>query len=194
MSSELAFETDAWHVLQSGPDADAFATVFRNHNKAVYNYCFRRLASWVVAEDATQATFMALWRRACQHHVEPLREGSERAVLLAMARQECLTVARAVGRRDRLTRKVTAQPPPPAPLTSEQWIDAEVTMHQINEALAHLPANQRDVIELVCWCGLSVREAAATLRVAEGTVKSRLSRARAKLHESDLAALLGGAR
>ena len=98
------------------------------------------------------------------------------------------------GRRDRLTRKVAAQPLPPAPPTSEQWIDAEVSIHQINEALAHLPANQRDVIELVCWCGLSVREAAATLRVAEGTVKSRLSRARAKLHESGLADLLEGAR
>lgn len=45
-------------------DEDAFRELFMRHSTAIYNFCFRRTASWSVAEDATQATFATLWRRA----------------------------------------------------------------------------------------------------------------------------------
>jgi hypothetical protein len=56
----------------------------------VYSYCFRRTGSWSLAEDAVQATFAALWRRAVAGKVEDLRLDSARPLLLAMARDECL--------------------------------------------------------------------------------------------------------
>ncbi len=48
--------TSAWSMLQRGADAEAFAEVFRAHHQAVYNYAFRRLANWTLAEEITCAT------------------------------------------------------------------------------------------------------------------------------------------
>jgi RNA polymerase sigma-70 factor, ECF subfamily len=64
-------------------------------------------------------------------------------------------------------------------------------MALIRRALAVLPQNQRDVVELVAWSELSLADVAAALHVSVGTVKSRLSRARARLAASEIAALLG---
>lgn len=65
-------------------------------------------------------------------------------------------------------------------------IDDERRMAEVRRAMAQIPAHQRVTIELVLWSGLSLAEAADVLRVAEGTVKSRLSRGR-----THLARLLG---
>ena len=62
-------------------------------------------------------------------------------------------------------------------------IDDERRMRRVREALADLPSGQREAIELVVWEGLGMAEAAAALGVAEGTVKSRVSRARKRLGE-----------
>lgn len=134
-----------------------------------------------------------LQRRAGAGRVEPLRDGSELAVLLGMARQECLTTTRTQIRRERLADKVGGEPitDPPTP---ENWVAAQETMRQIHDAMAELPDDQRDVVELVCWSQLTLAETAAVLRVPLDTVKSRLARGRAKLSESGLADLLGGAR
>ncbi len=70
------------------------------------------------------------------------------------------------------------------------WVEAESTMAIIRRALAVLPANQRDVVELVAWSGLSLADVAGALKISVGTVKSRLSRARARLARSEIAGLL----
>jgi RNA polymerase sigma factor (sigma-70 family) len=64
-------------------------------------------------------------------------------------------------------------------------------MAVIRRALAVLPQSQRDVVELVAWSELPLADVAAALHVSVGTVKSRLSRARARLATSEIAALLG---
>jgi hypothetical protein len=56
-------DRDLWRALRE-PDEAAFRALFIRHSTAVYNYCFRRTASWSGAEDAVQATFATLWRRA----------------------------------------------------------------------------------------------------------------------------------
>jgi DNA-directed RNA polymerase specialized sigma24 family protein len=43
-------------------DTDAFGELFVRHRDAVYNYCFRRMASWDAAEDLTSAVFLEVWR------------------------------------------------------------------------------------------------------------------------------------
>ena len=49
-------------------------------------------------------------------------------------------------------------------------------MTEVRRAMAQIPVQERNTIELVLWSGLSVAEAAEVLQVAEGTVKSRLAR------------------
>ncbi len=183
-------ESDAelWHRLRSA-DEDAFRELFTRHSTAVYNYCFRRTASWSLAEDATQATFATLWRRAVRGDVEALKLDSARPALLRMARNECSNVNRSRDRHLHLVERVRTEPRGPADNTAA-WVEAESTMAVIRQALSVLPANQRDVVELVAWSGLSLADAAATLKISVGTVKSRLSRARARLAKSEVAALL----
>jgi RNA polymerase sigma factor (sigma-70 family) len=182
-------DADLWHRLRAA-DEDAFRELFQRHSTGVYNFCFRRTASWSVAEDATQATFASLWRRAVRRDVEPLKLESARPVLLAMARNECSNVNRSANRRLHLVDRVRTQPRATADNT-EAWVEAEATMALIRRALAVLPQNQRDVVELVAWSELSLADVAATLHVSVGTVKSRLSRARARLAASEIAALVG---
>jgi RNA polymerase sigma-70 factor, ECF subfamily len=143
-----------------------------------------------VAEDATQATFATLWRRAVRDDVEPLKLPSARPVLLAMARNECSNVNRSANRHLHLVDRVRTQARTAADDT-EAWVEAEATMALIRRALAILPQNQRDVVELVARSELSLADVAAALHVSVGTVKSRLSRARARLATREIAALLG---
>ncbi len=52
-----------WSRLCVG-DPEALTEIYERHVDTVYNFAFRRTASWSVAEDAVQATFSTLWRRA----------------------------------------------------------------------------------------------------------------------------------
>ena len=185
-------DVELWHRLRSA-DEDAFRELFLRHSTAVYNFCFRRTASWSVAEDATQATFATLWRRAAGGDIDALKLESARPALLTMARNECSNANRSRNRSLQLVERVRTQAQPPADNTAA-WVDAESTMALIREALDALPANQRDVVELVAWSEMSLADAAVALKISVGTVKSRLSRARARLARSQIASLLGDVR
>ncbi|MDO5499219.1 MAG: sigma-70 family RNA polymerase sigma factor [Propionibacteriaceae bacterium] len=185
-----AGDEELWTGLRAGIETD-FATLFRRHNKAVYNFAFRATASWSMAEDITQATFATLWRRARQGTVEPLRRDSAVPILLAMARHEVLNNVRSNQRRLRLVHKIEDQGPGYDNNVSD-WVDQEASMARVRLVLNQLPENQRAVIELVVWSGLDMAACAEVLKVPVGTVKSRLNRARKKLATTEVATLLGG--
>jgi RNA polymerase sigma-70 factor (ECF subfamily) len=170
-----------WSWLCVG-DPDALTAIYERHVDAVYNFAFRRTASWSLAEDAVQATFSTLWRRARGGGLPPLRLTSARPLLLKMAGHECSNLLRSQRRRARLLSRLRPSPyaADHAPQVAEQ-LDAERQMSEVRRAMRHLPQSQREAIELVAWAELSVAEAAEALGVAEGTVKSRLSRGRKRL-------------
>jgi RNA polymerase sigma-70 factor, ECF subfamily len=184
-------DAELWHRLRSA-DEDAFRELFLRHSTAVYNFCFRRTASWSAAEDATQATFASLWRRAAGGDIDSLRLESARPALLTMARNECSNANRSRNRHLQLVDRIRTERGSSADNTAA-WVDAESTMALIRQALAVLPAKQREVVELVAWSGLSVADVAAALKISVGTVKSRLSRARARLARSEIASLVESA-
>jgi RNA polymerase sigma-70 factor (ECF subfamily) len=64
-----------------------------------------------------------------------------------------------------------------APLEQDRTAEAEVVRH----ALAKLPDEDRELMQLTCWEGLDPSQIAVVLNVPPGTVRSRLSRARARL-------------
>jgi RNA polymerase sigma factor (sigma-70 family) len=182
-------DADLWNALNRA-DEGAFRELFLRHSDGVYNYCFRHTASWSAAEDAVQATFAALWRRAVAGTVEELRLDSARPVLLAMARNACSNANRSRDRQLALVDRMRVAPRD-AVDDAGRWVESETTMQLIRQALSVLPANQREVVELVAWSELSMAAAAAVLHVSVGTVKSRLFRARARLASSPIAGLLG---
>jgi RNA polymerase sigma-70 factor (ECF subfamily) len=173
-----------WSRLAGADDA-ALTELYRRHCDAVYNFAFRRTASWAAAEDVVQATFTAVWRRARAGTVDALRSETARAVLLVMAGQECANAARTARRQRLLHGRIEADSggavsPDHAGSTAER-VDDELQMSEVRRALRLIPRVQREAIELVVWSHCSIAEAAGALSVSEGTVKSRLHRARQSL-------------
>jgi len=180
----MADDRVLWSRLAGADDA-ALTELYRRHCDAVYNFAFRRTASWVAAEDVVQATFTAVWRRARAGTMDALRSETARAVLLVMAGQECANVARTVRRQRLLHGRIEADcggavSPDHAGSTAER-VDDELQMSEVRRALRLIPRVQREAIELVVWSHCSIAEAAGALGVSEGTVKSRLHRARQSL-------------
>jgi len=178
-------EHELWDRLRHADD-QALTELFHRHSDAVYNFAFRRTASWSQAEDVVQATFTAVWRRARAGRVDELTLDSARPLLLVMAGHECGNVLRSSRRQAELRNRIelidssgTAEPDH-STVTAAR-IDDERAMSDIRRILDKLPAKQREVVELVVWAECSMAEAARALGVPEGTVKSRLARARGTL-------------
>ncbi|WP_328325215.1 RNA polymerase sigma factor [Kribbella sp. NBC_00382] len=177
-------DRELWERLRSA-DQVALTELFHRYSDAVYNFAFRRTSSWSLAEDIVQATFTALWRRAGEGRIDVLALDSARPVLLTIARYECANVTRSGRRLTALRQRLGAiggstTTPDHSALAAEK-VDDERAMSELRRALAKVPADQREVIELVAWSGCSMAEAAQVLGVPEGTVKSRLARARRRL-------------
>ncbi len=180
MSSLDRPDTMLVEELRQGSSA-ALAALFDRHVDAVYTFCFRRTASWHLAEDATSAVFLELWRGRAriQEH-----EGSALPWLYGIARNVCRNSDRSARRLaralHRLPSGVSLVEADPAEDVVRR-VDSEREMARVIAAVARLPAHERDVLELVAWAGLSYEATATALGIPVGTVRSRLSRARAHL-------------
>ena len=163
-------------------DADAFGELFDVCAKAVCNHAFRLLSDWSAAEDVMAQTFLEAWRS--RDRIAP-GGGSLRPWLFGIA----TNLAR--GHRRASRRQATALsrlgPPPDSPDFSDDVIgrldDAE-RVTAVNRSLSRLRPDEWEVLALYTWSGLSYPEVAEALDIPVGTVRSRLSRARARLLEA----------
>lgn len=156
-------------------DGGAYGELFERHADAVYNHCFRRTASWSIAQDLTSVVFLEAWRRRGDVR---LHGDSIRPWLLAVANNATRNATRSIHRHQRLLRKLrppTAQPGFEGDI--DQKVDDERTMALILDKLNSLRIEEREIIALCDWANLSYAEAATALAVPLGTVRSRLSRA-----------------
>ena len=173
-----------WAALVAG-DADGLAGLFDRHARAVYNFAFRRSGSWSSAEEVVQATFVTVWRRSVAGSLPGLEHATALPWLLGVADLESRNRQRSSSRRRRLRDRVQLLEGQPnaADLADEVSgrLDDERRMADLRRAVEVLPPHERMVVELVTWAGLTTAEAATTLGVAEGTVKSRMARARKRL-------------
>jgi len=179
----------AWAALRSG-DAEGLAALFDRHVRAVYNFAFRRTGSWSQAEDVAQATFVTVWRRSAAGTLPVLQHSSALPWLLGVADAETRNHLRGSVRRRRLRDRLELFESRSGPEVGDPAddvagrLDDEATMAELRAAVSVLPAHERVALELVTWSGLTMAEAAMALGVAEGTVKSRLARARNRLASS----------
>jgi RNA polymerase sigma factor (sigma-70 family) len=153
-------------------DDDAFAALVRRHALMVWGVC-RRLLNQHDAEDAFQATFLVLVRKATS--IVP----RERAAnwLYGVAYRTALQARRTAARRREREKQVT-ELPEPAVVEQDLGRDAHASLHQ---ELSRLPDAYREVIVLSDLEGKTRKEIARDLGLAEGTVGSRLARARTML-------------
>jgi RNA polymerase sigma factor (sigma-70 family) len=184
LGHEQAMDVDdfiLWSRARTG-DSEAFGMVFERHARTIYNFCFRRVGNWDAAEDLVSMVFLEAWRRVDK----PLQSGKELPWLFGIA----TNVLRNRRRAERRYAAALGRMPEPDPETSfedrsDERIDDEELMARALELLGRLPRREQEVFALCAWSELSYEEAAIALRIPVGTVRSRLSRARARLRELD---------
>jgi len=181
-----AVPRDDEHLLRAaqGGDLDAFNLLVLRHQGAVFNVCLRLLRDVAAAEDATQDAFVRAWTGA-----HSFRGGSVRAWLFKIATNRAYDLLRVRARRPAAALEADAldlEPIWPAQvgeLPEERALRDELGI-RLERALATLPEDQRTAVLLADVQGCSYDEVAATTGSALGTVKSRLSRARARLRQA----------
>jgi RNA polymerase sigma factor (sigma-70 family) len=178
---EQADDAALWRRAASGNKA-AFGELFERHAQAVWNHAYRLTGSWSVAEDLTSITFMTAWRKLAD--VTLVRD-SALPWLYAVAGNLARTEYRSTGRFARMLRRVPAQEAieDHAEQVADK-VDGESRMRVVLAAVAKLPKAERQVVELCLIGELPVVEAAELLGIEEVSVRSRISRARARLRRS----------
>ncbi len=163
------------------PTPEEFGELFELHSRAIYNFCFRRTGDWTLAEDLTSAVFLEAWRN--RGRVDLV---SEPALpwLYGVATNVLRNHSRTLRRFRAALGRVPAPVPEPdfADAAAERLTD-ERRMRAVLEVVDRLPRREREVLALCAWAELSYEQAAAALGLPIGTVRSRLSRARARLRE-----------
>jgi len=154
-------------------DEAAFAALVKRHGPMVWGVLRRVLRDYQDAEDAFQATFLVLVRKAAS--ILPREMVGN--WLYGVAHQTALKARATRARRKERERLVTVMPQP-AVMEEELWTDLQPVLDQ---ELSRLPDKFRAVILLCDLQGKTRKEAARQLGCPEGTVASRLATARAML-------------
>jgi RNA polymerase sigma factor (sigma-70 family) len=176
----------------SSNDQPSFAQVVRRHGPMVLAVCRRVLHQQQDAEDAFQATFLLLARKASAIH----KHESLGSWLHGVAYHMANDARKAAARRRRRENQATSSRQAPDPARTAAWREVQTIL---DEEIARLPAVYREPFVLCCLEGRSCAEAAERLGQKEGTVWSRVARARQKLQQRlarrgvGLASVLGAA-
>ncbi|MFF5968997.1 RNA polymerase sigma factor [Streptomyces collinus] len=160
-------------------DPAAFADLYDQNARAVYSHALRLTGNWSEAEEAMSETFLAAWR--ARESVEP-EGGSLKPWLLGIATHKAHNANRRLRRRLAfLTRSPEPRPVEDFADETAGRIDDARRLAVVHEALRQLRRSDREVLALCVASGLDYQQAAEALGIPVGTVRSRLSRARARL-------------
>lgn len=162
-------------------DREAFSELYEEHARSVYNHAFRLTGDWSVAEEVMGDTFLDAWRG--RGKLEP-GDDSLKPWLLGVATNKARNANRGLGRR----LAFLARRPAPAPVAdfAEETagrIDDARQLAAVREVYGRLRRGEQEVLALCVWSGLDYAQAAEAMGIPVGTVRSRLSRARARLRK-----------
>lgn len=146
-------------------DVAAFEAIYDAFNRLVYGIALRMLSEPAAAEDLTQAVFMKVWSSP-----ESFTTGNFGAWLSRVTRNRALDVLR--GRSARVEGEM------PNDIALEGTIDeivfARIDGARVRAAMASLPTDQRDPIELGFFGGITHQEIARRSGIPLGTIKTRI--------------------
>jgi RNA polymerase sigma-70 factor (ECF subfamily) len=151
-------------------DVSAFEGLYDRHSRLVYALVLRILQHATTAEEVVQDVFLQLWRNTTQYDVS---RGPFVPWLLAMARNRALDQLRLKSERQRRREDQTDELPPMVTIPDfEGSLDEKRRALRVQELMGSLNPQQRRVIELAYFEGLSHSEIAKALKEPLGTVKS----------------------
>jgi RNA polymerase sigma-70 factor (ECF subfamily) len=168
---------EALLALIARGDDDALANLYDRLGGVAYRLAYRILRDEVLAQDAVQEAFLGAWRTAASF--DPAR-GKASTWLLTLVHRRAVDLVRREDRR-------RAEPVDPPPSRNTEAVDETAAVREqrrrVQAALAQLPTEQREALELAYYGGLSQSELAERLGVPLGTVKSRMFAALGRLRE-----------
>jgi RNA polymerase sigma factor (sigma-70 family) len=154
-------------------DESAFSALVQRHSPMVWGVCRRIVAHHQDAEDAFQATFLVLARKATS--IRPREMVAN--WLFGVARRTALKAKTMAGKRYKREKQVTTMPEPEA-VEQNSWGNLESL---IDQELANLPDKFRIAIVLCDLEGKRGKDVARHLKIPEGTLASRLRTGRVML-------------
>jgi RNA polymerase sigma factor (sigma-70 family) len=179
MKSMEPSDADLWARSRAG-DPDAFGALFERHAKRIFNYCFRRIGNRETATEMLQVVFLEAWRRRDKElppdKVLPWLYGIATNVVRNQRRSERRFAAA-------LSRLPSATVEPDFADRAAKHLDYERQAEKALGLLQALSKRQQEVLVLCVGMELSYEDAAFALDIPVGTVRSRLSSARARLVE-----------
>jgi len=146
----------------------ALEELYDRHSPLLYSMILRIVSRAADAEEVLQEAWLQAWRRADTY--DPNR-GTVIAWLLNMARSRAIDRVRGAASRQRMEDRVEAEPAGAVPTPPED-AERQQLSARVRAALDALGAQQRLVLELAYFGGLSQSEIAAKLNAPLGTVKS----------------------
>ena len=150
-------------------DRSALGPLYDRHGRLVYGLALAILKNQQEAEDLTQEVFLML----CSSTTYDATRGSIGAFLTTMVRSRAIDRLRRRSRSVRLLRaQWTEAPAPELPPTPLDRVSTAQCSARVRRALAELPDNERRVVELAYYRGLTQSEIADELGAPLGSVKS----------------------
>ena len=159
----------------SAPDIyrGRFESCFREHHARLLAFTMRRVSGREAAEDVVADTFAVAWRRRDRIPDGPL------PWLYAVAANVIADQYRSTRRRHDLGRRLAHEARDE--VSGSDPAESLARREAFSTAFAQLEEHEREVLRLVAWDGLEVREAAQVLGCSQGAFRVRLHRARRKL-------------
>jgi RNA polymerase sigma-70 factor, ECF subfamily len=151
----------------------AFESLYRRYSPRIYGLCLRLTGQREAAEDCTQETFVDAWRALFRFE----GRSSFSTWLHSIAVRTVLSRRRGLRVKFEVAEPAVGMPEQTDPGGGAPPLDLE-------RAIAALPEAARHVLVLVGLYGYSHKEAAANLKIAEGTCKAQLHRARQLLSQA----------
>lgn len=161
----------------AGGDARALRVLYDRCASLTLALAVRILRSRAEAEEVVQEAFLEAWRSAGRY--DP-RRGTAISWILSIARSRALDRVRSRGAAARAIDALGREEPAPMPMPVES-AEARQDRDRIRASLSALPADQRNVLELAYFEGLTQTEIAERTGTALGTVKTRCRLALQKL-------------
>jgi RNA polymerase sigma-70 factor, ECF subfamily len=166
-------------ALARDGNADAFEVLYDRHASAAYSLAHRMCGVRGMADDVVQEAFLSLWRRLDRYDAA---RGQLRSWLLGIVHNGAIDRLRQTGAHDR--RRASTEGIEDR-LEAAERTDLEVQRREeadrVRAALAQLPSEQRRVIELAYFDGLTHVQVAGLLELPVGTIKGRMRLGLAKL-------------
>jgi RNA polymerase sigma factor (sigma-70 family) len=172
------------HRRLSAGDRDAFDDLYKRYSGAAYGLAYRLLGQQLLAQDVVHDAFLALWR--APEAFDPAR-GPFRTFFLSLVHHRAVdTVRREERLRKRSEKAANLEPAADEDVAEGVINEAHLAIRrrEVREALADLPPDQRQVLEMAYFGGKTQVAIAEELGIPLGTVKTRTLAAMRKLRKA----------